>query len=65
VQALATVIIQLVGDAGLDISQVEKNEPFTDFEHFGFEARPETFGLCIIVVITPAALRAQGLVVVE
>jgi len=70
VQPLVIIVIKIVGDAGLGVGQVGKNGPLADFEHFGFEAGPEAFGLCVVVAValpgtTAAALRAHGLVVVQ
>ena len=64
VQALVIIIIKILGDAGFSVGQVSKNGPLADFEYFGFEARPEAFGLGTIVAVAAAALRAQGFVVV-
>jgi len=64
-QALVIIVVKIVSDAGLDVGEVRKNGPFADLEHFGFEARPNTLGLRIIVAVAPVALRAQSLVVVE
>ena len=65
VQALVIVVVKIIGDAALRVRQIRKNGPLADFEHFGFEARPEAFGLCVVVAVAAAALRAQGLVVVQ
>ena len=65
VQPLVIIVIKIVGDAGLGVGQVGKNGPLADFEHFGFEAGPEAFGLCVVVAVAAAALRAHGLVVVQ
>ena len=65
VQPFVIIIIKIVGDADLRVGQVGKNGPLAGFADFGFEARPETFRLRIVVAIAPTALRAQGLVVVE
>ena len=45
VQALVIIVVKIVGHAALRVSQISKNGPLADFEHFGFEARPEAFGL--------------------
>ena len=65
VQALVVAVVKIVADADLGVGQVGKNGPLTDFEHLRFEARPQTFGLRIIVAVAAAALRAQRLVVVQ
>ena len=65
VQPLVIIVIKIVGDAGLGVGQVGKNGSLADFEHFGFEAGPEAFGLCVVVAVAAAALRAHGLVVVQ
>ena len=59
------VVVKIVGDAGLRVGQVGKNGPFAPFEDLRFKPGPEAFGLGIIVTVAAAALRAQGLVVVE
>ena len=59
------VIVKIIGDAGLRVGQVGKNGPLAPFEHLRFEPGPEALGLGIIVTVAAAALRAQGLVVVE
>ena len=65
VQALVSIVLNLVGDAGLRVSQVGKNGPLAACEHVGFEARPPAFSLGIIVAVAAAALRALGLVVAQ
>ena len=65
VQALVIIVIKIVGDAGLRVGQVGKNESLAAFEHLRFETRPQAFGLGIIVAVAASALRAQGLLVVE
>ena len=70
VQAFVIVVVKIIGDAGLRVGQVGKNGPLAPFEHLRFEPGPEALGLGIIVTValpgtTAAALRAQGLVVVE
>ena len=70
VQAFVIVVVKIIGDAGLRVGQVGKNGPLAPFEHLRFEPGPEALGLRIIVTValpgtTAAALRAQGLVVVE
>ena len=45
VQAVVMVVVKIVGDAGLRVGQVGKNGLLAEFEHLGFEAGPETFGL--------------------
>ena len=65
VQPLVIVVIKIVGDAALRIRQVGKKGPLTDFKDLRFEARPQAFGLGVVVAITAAALRAQGLVLVQ
>ena len=37
-QALVIVVVKMVGDAALRVSQISKNGPLVDFEHFGFKA---------------------------
>ena len=59
------VIIKILGHAGLRVSQVGKNGPLAQFEHFRFETRPAAFRLRIVVTVAPAALRAQLLVVAQ
>ena len=44
-QPLVILVVKIVGGADLGIGQVGKNGPLADFEHFGFEAGPEAFGL--------------------
>ena len=65
VQAFVIVVVKIIGDAGLRVGQVGKNGPLAPFEHLRFEPGPEALGLRIIVTVAAAALRAQGLVVVE
>ena len=65
VQAFVIVVVKIIGDAGLRVGQVGKNGPLAPFEHLRFEPGPEALGLGIIVTVAAAALRAQGLVVVE
>ena len=65
VQPLVIIVIKIVYDAGLGVGQVGKNGSLADFKHFGFEAGPEAFGLCVVVAVAAAALRAHGLVVVQ
>ena len=65
VQALVIVVVKIVGHAALRISQISKNGPLADFEDLRFEARPQAFGLRIIVAVAAAALRAHGLVAVR
>ena len=70
VQAFVIVVVKIIGDAGLRVGQVGKNGPLAPFEHLRFEPGPEALGLGIIVTValpgtTVAALRVQGLVVVE
>ncbi len=38
VQALVIVVVKIIGDATLRVSQIRKNGPLVDFEHFGFKA---------------------------
>ena len=64
-QPLVIVIVKIIGDAALRIRQVGKKEPLADFKDLRFEARPQAFGLGVVVAITAAALRAQGLVAVQ
>ena len=45
VQAVVIVVVKIVGDASLRVGQVGKNGPLAQFEHLGFEAGPEAFGL--------------------
>ena len=70
VQAFVIVVVKIIGDAGLRVGQVGKNGLLAPFEHLRFEPGPEALGLGIIVTValpgtTVAALRVQGLVVVE
>ena len=70
VQAFVVVVVKIIGDAGLRVGQVGKNGPLAPFEHLRFEPGPAALGLGIIVTValpgtTAAALRAQGLVVVQ
>ena len=60
VQAVVIVIVKIVGNAGLRVGQVGKHRPLAEFEHFRFEAGPETFRLSIIVALAAAALRTHG-----
>ena len=59
------VVVKIVGHAGLRVGQVGKNGPLAQFEDLRFEARPQAFGLGVVVALTAAALRAQGLVLVQ
>ena len=45
VQAVVIVVVKIVGGAGLRVGQVGKHRPLAKFEHLGFEAGPEAFGL--------------------
>ena len=45
VAALVVVTVKIVGDAGLSIGQVGEYGPVAGFEHLGFKAGPEAFGL--------------------
>ena len=65
VQSLVIVVIKIVGDAGLGVGQVGKNGSLAPFKDFRFEARPQAFGLGVIVAVAAAALRAQGIVLME
>jgi hypothetical protein len=70
VQSVVIVIVKIIGDAGLRVGQVGKNGPLAEFEHFGFEAGPEAFGLGVVVALalpgtTAAALRTHGPVPVQ
>jgi hypothetical protein len=58
VQTLVIIIIKILRDADLRVSQVDKNGPLTDFEHLRFEARPEALSLRVIITVAAAALRA-------
>ena len=69
-QPLVIVIVKIIGDAALRIRQVGKKGPLADFKDLRFEARPQAFGLRVIIAValpgtTAAALRAQGLVLVQ
>ena len=65
VQSVVIVIVKIIGDAGLRVGQVGKNGPLAEFEHFGFEAGPEAFGLGVVVALAAAALRTHGPVPVQ
>ena len=70
VQAVVIIVVKIVGDAGLRVGQVGKNGPLAQFEHLGFEAGPEAFGLGVVVALalpgtTAAALRTHGPVPVQ
>ena len=69
-QAVVIIVVKIVGDAGLRVGQVGKNGPLAQFEHLGFEAGPEAFGLGVVVALalpgtTAAALRTHGPVPVQ
>ena len=69
-QPLVIVIVKIIGDAVLRICQVGKKGLLADFENLRFEARPQAFGLRVIIAValpgtTVAALRTQGPVVVQ
>ena len=38
VQPLVIIVVKIIGYATLRVSQIRKNGPLADFEHFGFEA---------------------------
>ena len=64
------IVVKIVGDADLRVGQVGKNGPLAQFEHLGFEAGPEAFGLSVVVALalpgtTAAALRTHGPVPVQ
>ena len=64
------VIVKTIGDAVLRICQVGKKGPLADFKDLRFEARPQAFGLRVIIAValpgtTVADLRTQGPVVVQ
>lgn len=63
-QALVVIIIKIVGDADLGVSQVGKHGSFAQFKHLRFEAGPQAFGWGITVAVAAAALRAYRPVVV-
>ena len=65
VQPVVIVVVKIVGDAGLRVGQVGKHGPLAEFEHLRFEPGPEAFGLSVVVAIPAAALRTEGLMVVE
>ena len=65
VQPVVIIVVEIKGRTGLCVGQVRKNGPLACFEFFGFEARPEAFGLGIILALAAAALRAQGIVLVQ
>ena len=63
-------IVKIIGNAALRICQVGKKGPLADFKDLRFEARPQAFGLRVIIAValpgtTVAALRTQGPVVVQ
>ena len=69
-QPLVIVVVKIIGDAALRIRQVGKKGSLTNFQDLRFEARPQAFGLRIIIAValpgtTAAALRAYGSVVVQ
>ena len=64
-QPLVIVIVKIVGHAALRIRQIGKKGPLADFKDLRFEARPQAFGLRVIIAVAAAALRAQGLVAVQ
>ena len=45
------VIVKTIGDAVLRICQVGKKGPLADFKDLRFEARPEAFGLRVIIAV--------------
>ena len=69
--ALVVVVVKIVGDAGLGIGQVGKDEPIPSCEFFGFESQPQAFRLSrtwqgIVVALalpgtTASAVRELGL----
>ena len=65
VQSVVIIVVKIIGDAGLRVGQVGKNGPLAAFEHFGFEAGPEAFGLGVVVALAAAALRTHGPVPVQ
>ena len=40
------------------VSQIYKNGPVAKFEQFGFEARPKTFGMGIVVIFAATMLES-------
>ena len=62
--------VKIVGNAGLRVSQVGRNEPVTGFELLIFQAQPPAFGLRIVVAFAASdivrelgqGLAQQGLV---
>ena len=65
VAPLMVVIVKIVGHAGLGVGQVGKNGPVAGFELLGFQARPQAFGLGVVVAFalpgtTAAAVRKPG-----
>ena len=61
VAAPMVVIVKIVGDTGLSIGQAGEDEPLPGFEILGFEARPQAFGLGIVVALASLAVRELGL----
>ena len=59
------VVVKIIGDADLRVGQVGKNGPLAEFKHLGFEARPQAFGLRIVVAVAPPALRAHRPVLLQ
>lgn len=53
---LVIIVIKIGRYALLRVRQVVENGPFTGFEFFGFEARPETFRLRVVEALGPATL---------
>ena len=65
VQAFVIVVVKIIGHAALRIRQVGKKGALADFQDLRFEARPQAFGLGVVVAVAAAALRAYGSVVVQ
>ena len=59
------IVVKISGDAGLRIGQVRENGPVAGFEQLGFEARPEAFGLRIVIALAAPAVRELGLGVAQ
>ena len=65
VATVMIIVINIRDDADLGIRYIGKDGPVADFEHLGFEAGPQTFGLGVIVAFalpgtTAPAVRELG-----
>ena len=60
VATVMIIVINIRGDADLGIRYIGKDGPVAGFEHLGFEAGPEAFGLGVVVAFAPPAVRGLG-----